>query len=307
MTNKCKCRKDVMVVVIDSSTPYGGTFCDFLKELSPEKRCKYNYVPFYANTSTEAWVDKLKCKLQQLCKKNCKKPNVLSTLFDTNLEMLLARVQACVNCFLLTHSTYEVNSVFKCFRTLPAGPLDKRTNEYYTNDGTINTIVVDGRRDANYTNSVTSNMAEGENVQVVKKINTPTSRTFIGWHTNPGWDILGVTRDKLDKAATIGDGALMELAKANGGKVSVENIKGSNYAKFRSPSTEGYLYAKLYSNQKYTADQNLKILAAYAGLFGPMFCHITQCVPDENLFLYDQARSAAQKYDFFNLPFDIFW
>ena len=52
MINKCKCRKDVLVVVIDSSTPYVGNFCDFLKELSPEKRCKYTYVPFYANTST---------------------------------------------------------------------------------------------------------------------------------------------------------------------------------------------------------------------------------------------------------------
>merc|ERR1711907_778222 len=159
MTNKCKCRKDVMVVVIDTSTPYGGTFCDFLKGLSPEKKCKYNYVPFYANTSTEAWVDKLKCKLQQLCKKNCKKPNVLSTLFDTYLEMLLARVQACVNCFLLTHSTDEVNSIFKCHKTLPAGKLPSRTNAVYKNNNQFDTLVVDELDDNNYNNSVVNIIA----------------------------------------------------------------------------------------------------------------------------------------------------
>ena len=287
MTNKCKCRKDVMVVVIDSSTPYGGTFCDFLKELSPEKRCKYNYVPFYANTSTEAWVDKLKCKLQQLCKKNCKKPNVLSTLFDTNLEMLLARVQACVNYFLLTHSTDEVNRVFANYQLLPAGKLPGRSNLFYKNDGTYDTLVVDDLADDNYTASVNYNMA-GDPVRVVTDLITPGAGKFVASYKNSFSD-LGVTRDNVSNAFTLSDKPLAQLAGQNGGEVCMANIDENTYVYTKKSGAEDSYY-KLYK----TDDIGPEELASYAGLVPGPNC-FPQCDPEDNCLQLNQAKSTGME------------
>jgi hypothetical protein len=299
MINKCKCRKDVLVVVIDSSTPYGGNFCDFLKELSPEKRCKYTYVPFYANTSTEAWVDKLKCKLQQLCKRNCRKPNVLSTLFDTNLEILLARVQACANCFYLTHSTYEVNSVFACFKTLPAGPLNKRTNRIYQNDFNFTRLVI-ADKDVLYEESLLSNIAERNKLQIIsnEEINPDQDNGNV-FFINTDIDFENMYRyakkkSDVSEAPTLSDKVLAKILKTQEGNGYIEWREELQFWILKI-NGEKDKYLKIYSTNNYSSINDLQIILSYAGII--LTTSVTATEGNDAIIELSKVKSSAIQFN----------
>ena len=106
---KSNCSKKPRVVLINSSFSGGGTFCDFLNELTKENRCKYNWIPIETNPNSKNWINKLKCELIKVNKKYCTKPDVVSTLFDASIEAQLAKLQ-CYFCKIFLTTTVSILS-----------------------------------------------------------------------------------------------------------------------------------------------------------------------------------------------------
>jgi hypothetical protein len=203
--------------------------------------------------------------------------------------MLLARVQACVNCFLLTHSTDEVNSIFKCHKTLPAGKLPGRTNEVYENDSSFRTILVH-EFDDNYTNSLIYKLAKDDLVRVVNGLVATSADLFVADYSDD-WARVCVTLENLAYAPTLSDRAVAQAVFENGGTGCIQIIDGIPYFVYKDNKGESR-YAKIYNTDEFGIEE----LLFYAGLYYPLEC-FNQCDPEGSCILSNQAASAAQQYD----------
>ena len=239
---------------------------------------------------------------------------MLSTLFDTNLEMLLARVQESVRWFWLTHSTYEVNSCFSYFQTLPAGELEIRTNSIYKNDGRFKRMMVgflfekngkNGARpiamfDKPYNNSLLAEMAD----QPIQGVGSDDINPNADNHDVFIADATGLTKDdfyhlakpetKINEAPTISDKV---LAQALAREVRYGNIKMvDNVIGLRIDGNSGPRYLNVYLPANYEEDhypRQFQVMLDYAGAVN------FNCPPnDQNCFTFElnQTKSAGRVF-----------
>ena len=255
-------------VVLLNQGPGGGTLPDFLDQLSPEIRSKYIFNPFYATTSgeTETWVDELKLKLQQLCKKNCKKPIVVSALFNTEYEMLISRIQQHAKEWYLTSSTEEVKRSWANQRTLPLSNSNyPRNNTIYDcvgHCGYYNVYAPEITRNVNYIASLLSNVAKSrESLERIDGLAEIDSETIIADLTGstPGeiWN-LTVRRDELESSSSLSDLAFQQAALLFDNRIVIKQIEGSNYVVLGEGDERRYL--KLFGSQNMTAPENLDVI-----------------------------------------------
>ena len=129
----CKCKKPVLVLL---SSGYGaGTLDDFLRELTPEIRAKYNYSGITVTLDgLGLWVNKVKQRVICLQKKYGRKVSLISTLFDSDNELLLARLIDFVEKIFLTGSTdYALKQILGGLGILLpiASSVELRSNKFY--------------------------------------------------------------------------------------------------------------------------------------------------------------------------------
>ena len=98
---KCKCKKQPVLVVKYAQ----DDFEDFLKELNQGVRDLYDFEPQDYDPILD-WVDLVQKRLICMRKKYCKKPHLVSGIFNTDLEMELARIS---DCFCTIYSSSSSN------------------------------------------------------------------------------------------------------------------------------------------------------------------------------------------------------
>jgi hypothetical protein len=259
-------------VVLFEQGPGGGILPDFLEQLSPEKRRQYIYFPFYATTSDETWVYGLKLKLQQLCKKNCKKPIVVSALFNTELEMLLSSIQQYAIEWYLTSSTGEVKISLANQETLPLPNSNYlRSNIFYScSSGYCDVNKVYGHEiiNRNYRNSLLSNVARGgQLIEMLNDVARIDSKTLIADLTSFSPEViwnLAVPEEDLDSSPSLSDHAVQQVALGYDNSIVIQQLENSNYVVLEDSGERKYL--KLFGRPNLTAPENLNAILDLAGM-----------------------------------------
>ena len=114
---KCKCKKQPVLVVKYAQ----DDFEDFLKELDQGVRRLYDFESINYEPGLN-WVDLVQKRLICMRKKYCRKPHLVSGIFNTDLEMELARISDCF-CTLYTSSSTNrtLDPMFRCRKKLIVG------------------------------------------------------------------------------------------------------------------------------------------------------------------------------------------
>jgi len=125
-----KCKKPVLVVLSNSFG--GGISQDFLESVGAAAMIRNKFYFIFVNTQGD-WVSSVKERLKCLCKKYGRRASIISTLFDTDLELKFAQLENLYDrCYTTSSSDAVLKNTLQRVIFLPITDNKiYRTNDFY--------------------------------------------------------------------------------------------------------------------------------------------------------------------------------